>query len=388
MKSRMRIAAGVTCLLLLMCTLFSGITMPVREVKAAATTKIMPLGDSITDCDFWRTMLYNKLTDNEYDVDFVGTRGNHEGHSGMLVTDLAKSGQLANWLAQSNPDLVMMLFGTNDCWCDKGAKAILDAYTVLVGQMRKNNPEMIIVVGKVTPLIPNFSSDYVYRAKELAQAIDGWAAELSTAQSPIYVVDQFTGFDAMTDTYDGVHPNTAGSVKICDKWYETLSQILSGQVPVVSETPTTSEAPEVSETPITSEAPVVSETPVTSDVPVVSETPTTSEAPEVSETPVTTDVPSIDGKLNVESTVNDWSSGFTMSVNLTNTSADVVEDWKFVIEKSNFTIINCWCVNLEETEDAYILTPLSWNKTITSKGTISFGFQGTGDAVQIKYTIS
>ena len=352
MKSRMRIAAGVTCLLLLMCTLFSGITMPVREVKAAATTKIMPLGDSITDCDFWRTMLYNKLADNEYDVDFVGTRGNHEGHSGMLVTDLAKSGQLANWLAQSNPDLVMMLFGTNDCWCDKGAKAILDAYTVLVGQMRKNNPEMIIVVGKVTPLIPNFSSDYVYRAKELAQAIDGWAAELSTAQSPIYVVDQFTGFDAMTDTYDGVHPNTAGSVKICDKWYETLSQILSGQVPVVSETPTTSEAPEVSET------------------------------------PVTTDVPSIDGKLNVESTVNDWSSGFTMSVNLTNTSADVVEDWKFVIEKSNFTIINCWCVNLEETEDAYILTPLSWNKTITSKGTISFGFQGTGDAVQIKYTIS
>lgn len=371
-KSKMRIAAGITCFLLLMCTLFNGGVMPVREVKAAATTKIMPLGDSITDCDFWRTMLYNKLIDNEYDVRFVGTRGGetHEGHSGMLVTDLAKSGQLATWLSKSNPDMVMMLFGTNDCWCDKGAKAILDAYTVLVGQMRENNPNMTIVVGKVTPLIPNFSSDFVYRAEELAEAMDGWAAKLTTAESPIYVVDHFTGFDAMTDTYDGVHPNTSGSVKICDKWYETLSQVLSGNGPVVSETPATSEAPVVSEIPATSEAPVVSETPATSESPVVS------------------DAPSKDRELVVGTTVNSWSTGFTMSIDLTNTSVEAVEDWRLVIKKSDFEIINSWCINLEETEDSYILAPMSWNKTINAKATINFGFQGTGSIEQLEYTIS
>lgn len=347
-KSKMRFVAGIACFLLLMCTVFSGNVMPVREIKAATTTKIMPLGDSITDCDFWRTMLYNKLIDNEYDVRFVGTRGSgtHEGHSGMLVTDLAKSGQLATWLAKSNPDMVMMLFGTNDCWCDKGAKAILDAYTVLVGQMRENNPKMTIVVGKVTPLIPNFSSDFVYRAEELADAMDGWAAELTTTESPIYVVDQFTGFDAMTDTYDGVHPNTAGSVKICDKWYATLSQILSGKAPVVSEVPAASEAPVVS------------------------------------------DAPTQESQLAVKTTVNVWSSGFTMSIDLTNASENAVEDWKLTIKKTNFEITNIWCVNLEEKEDSYIITPMSWNKTINANGTINFGFQGNGSIEQFEYSIS
>ena len=389
-KSKMRIVAGITCFLLFMCTLFSGDVMPVREVKAATTTKIMPLGDSITDCDFWRTMLYNKLIDNEYDVRFVGTResGTHEGHSGMLVTDLAKSGQLATWLSKSNPDMVMMLFGTNDCWCDKGAKAILDAYTVLVGQMRENNPEMTIVVGKVTPLIPNFSSDFVYRAEELAEAMDGWAAELTTVESPIYVVDQFTGFDAMTDTYDGVHPNTTGSVKICDKWYATLSQILSSEAPVVSEIPATSEAPVVSEIPATSEAPAVSEIPATSEAPVVSDTPATSEAPVVSDTPVTSDKPTKDNQLAVKTTVNAWSSGFTMSIDLTNASANAVEGWKLTVKKNNFEITNSWCVNFEETEDSYIFTPMSWNKTINANGTINFGFQGNGSIEQFEYSIS
>ena len=65
---------------------------------ATTTTKIMPLGDSITDCDFWRTLLLNKLTVNGYDVKFVGSKGTHEGHSGMLVTDLAATTKLSDCL--------------------------------------------------------------------------------------------------------------------------------------------------------------------------------------------------------------------------------------------------------------------------------------------------
>lgn len=384
-KQKMRFVALLSCMLLFVCTLFHG-TAPVCEVKAAttATTKIMPLGDSITDCDFWRTMLFNKLTDNGFDVQSVGTQyGGHEGHSGMLVTDLAKTTQLSTWLQASDPDIVMMLFGTNDCWCDKGATAILAAYETLVGQMRAYDPNMTIVIGKVTPLIPNFTSDYVYRAEELALAIDDWAADLTTEQSPIYIVDHFTGFDAMNDTYDGVHPNATGSEKICNKWYDTLSQILSGQTPVVSEAPV-SEEPVVSETPV-SEEPVVSEAPV-SDEPIVSEVPV-SEEPVVTTEPVVSEVPSSD--LELETSLNAWSTGYTMNVNVKNNSSEAVSNWKLVVKKADFTITNVWCAEVTESGDYLIITPMSWNSTISAGGYANFGFQGTGTpAADFEYTLS
>nr|WP_297935479.1 GDSL-type esterase/lipase family protein [uncultured Lachnoclostridium sp.] len=372
MKSIKRLIANLLCVMLVVGA-FVHTATPAVQVKAAETTKIMPLGDSITDCDFWRSMLFNKLTDNGYNVTSVGTRyGGHEGHSGMLVTDLAKTNNLTTWLDATNPDMVMMLFGTNDCWCDKGAKAILSAYTTLVGQMRENNPDMIIVIGKVTPLIPNFTSDFVYRAEELALAIDGWAEKLTTEQSPIYVVDQFTGFDAMTDTYDGVHPNNAGSVKMCNKWYDALSKILDGEEPEVSETPIVSEEPEVSEIPVVSEEPEVSEIPVVSETPVISETPVSSK-------------PSTNLTLTTE--VNTWSTGFTMSANVNNTSDTAVSSWKLIIDKGDFTITNAWCVELEETDDTYILTPMSWNSAINAGGYTNFGFQGTGSITNFSYTL-
>ena len=102
----------VLCLVFASVHVNSGVVMA-KDVSEKCV-RIMPLGDSITDCDFWRTMLYNQLIDNDYNVEFVGSRGTHEGHSGMLVTDLAKTNDLATWLSGSNPDIVMMHFGTND----------------------------------------------------------------------------------------------------------------------------------------------------------------------------------------------------------------------------------------------------------------------------------
>ena len=41
------------------------------------------------------------------------------------------------------------------------------------------------------------------------------------------VVDQWTGFDTTVDTYDGVHPDEDGYVKIAANWFEALDQVLS-----------------------------------------------------------------------------------------------------------------------------------------------------------------
>ena len=401
---KLRFAAVLSCLLMLVYVL-APVSLPAVEVSAATTetVKIMPLGDSITDCDFWRTKLFTKLADNGYNVESVGSQwGNHEGHSGTLVTNTAAGTQLVDWLANANPDIVMMLYGTNDCWCDKSAQEILDAYTVLVGQMRDNNPNMIILVGKVTPLIPDFTNDLVYRVERLNNVMDAWAADLSTEQSPIYVVDHFTGFDAMTDTYDGCHPNESGSEKICNNWYNALSVILDGGIP---ETPSTSEAPVVSEEPSvapTSEAPVVSEEPSvapTSEAPVVSEEPSaapTSEVPAVSEEPSvapTSEAPIVSeepasGELELVADVSAWSTGYTMNMTVKNTSNTAISNWKLLIEKDAFEITNMWCAEYTMEGDYIVITPMSWNQSIAANGSVNFGFQGTGSvAADFAYTL-
>jgi hypothetical protein len=52
--------------------------------------------------------------------------------------------------------------------------------------------------------------------------VPSWAAANTTAASPVAVVDQWTGFDAATDTRDGVHSNDAGATKIAANWFKAL----------------------------------------------------------------------------------------------------------------------------------------------------------------------
>lgn len=209
----------------------------------AAPVRIMPLGDSITGSPgCWRALLWKDLTDNGYtDIDFVGTQypqgcafphdGEHEGHGGALATSVAAANELVGWLTATDPDIVLMHFGTNDVWSNRSPEQILSAFTTLVGQMRQNNAHMIILVARIIPVVPDSCPECPQRTIEFNKAIPAWAQSLSTTESPIVVVDHWTGFDASTDTYDGVHPNDAGIRKIADNWYGPLSNILAGGTP-------------------------------------------------------------------------------------------------------------------------------------------------------------
>jgi hypothetical protein len=44
-------------------------------------------------------------------------------------------------------------------------------------------------------------------------------------ESPISVVDQFTGLVPATDTVDGVHSNNSGSMKIAAHWFNALATL-------------------------------------------------------------------------------------------------------------------------------------------------------------------
>lgn len=227
----------------------AAVTLGVSSSAHAATpVRIMPLGDSITGgpgC--WRAVLWDRLVHTGFtNIDFVGTLpgggcsvahdGDNEGHGGFLATGIANQNQLPAWLAATHPDIVLMHLGTNDVWNNIAASTILAAYSTLVDQMRVSNPSMKIVVAQILPMTPSGCTWCPPGVTALNSAIPGWAAGKSTAQSPITVVDQFTGFDTAANTTDGVHPNDAGFQKMSDRWYPALTPLLGATPPPVDTT--------------------------------------------------------------------------------------------------------------------------------------------------------
>ncbi|GJF29626.1 SGNH hydrolase [Kitasatospora sp. NE20-6] len=237
------------------------------SAAAAAPVRIMPLGDSITGSPgCWRALLWNKLqAAGHTNIDFVGTLGpqgcsvsydgDNEGHGGFLVTNVAAQNQLPAWLAAARPDIVLMHFGTNDVWSNIAPATILAAYSTLLDQMRAANPDTKLLVAKIIPMNPSTCAECAQRAEALDAAIPGWAAEHSTTRSPVVLVDQWTGFSTATDTYDGVHPNASGDVKMADRWYPALAGLLAGGTSSPSPSPSSSTSPSPSPSPSSSPTP-------------------------------------------------------------------------------------------------------------------------------------
>jgi lysophospholipase L1-like esterase len=236
--SRIRSSLGLPAALLLSLGLLAPAATaasPPDTTTAADPVRIMPLGDSITGSPgCWRALLWNRLQDAGHTgIDFVGTLppqgcgvthdGDNEGHGGELVTDAASRNLLPARLAATRPDIVVMHFGTNDVWSDVAPDRILAAYDTLLAQMRESNPDMRVLVAQLIPMGPATCAGCGRRVVELNARIPAWAAGASTDRSPVVVVDQWTGFDTATDTYDGVHPDADGDEKIAARWFPALA---------------------------------------------------------------------------------------------------------------------------------------------------------------------
>ncbi len=218
------------------------------HVAAQAPVRIMPLGDSITAAPgCWRAYLWNQLQTAGYsNIDFVGGVNNgdgcglahdtdHEGHSGFSITGIADQNQLPPWLTAASPNIIVMHLGTNDMWGGHiPLQTKITAMTKLIGQMRANNPNIKIVMAQIIPMNAAGCTTCMPDVIAFNNALVTLAASLNTAQSPIFLVDQWTGFDVVADTFDAVHPITSGFIKMANRFFPVVAQALNTGAPVTS----------------------------------------------------------------------------------------------------------------------------------------------------------
>ncbi len=79
---------------------------------------------------------------------------------------------------------------------------------------------------------------------------------------------------------------------------------------------------------------------------------------------------------------NDWGSGFTANLSIANNSSSGVNGWTLEFE-APFEITNIWGAEIVSQEgNRYTVRNLSYNGTLAADGTVSFGFNGSGESVE------
>jgi acyl-CoA thioesterase I len=225
-------------------------TAPALDTSSAGV-KVMPLGDSITESttglSSYRYFLWHLMITNGYHVDFVGSQhgvGNgppansdfdmdHEGHSGWRADEILA--HIHAWAAAASPDVVLLHIGTNDLRQGQSVDSTLTDIGGIVDALRTVNPRIRILLAQ---LIPRTGDSLI---SSLNAALPALAAGKDRPESPIVLVDQYTGFDLSSMTYDGTHPNDIGDARMADRWFDKLTPaldaLLTGAAPAAGEDP-------------------------------------------------------------------------------------------------------------------------------------------------------
>jgi len=236
-------------------------TLPFRPAIADDYIyKILPLGDSITHAEInrasYRYPLWKKLVDANIKFDFVGSMDtqldsfskgatpqpdykglkfdkDHEGHFAWAAVEINKgknpnnktgSGSLSQWTQKYDFDIALVHLGTNDAFYRIKNELISAELKKVIQTLRKDNPNAVILLATLIPTKRKPGDSEAVAS--LNKTIPNVAKELNTAKSPVILVDQFNGFNAVKDAYDGVHPNDKGEEKMAQKWYEAIKKAL------------------------------------------------------------------------------------------------------------------------------------------------------------------
>ncbi|TFI51435.1 cellulose-binding protein [Mastigocladus laminosus UU774] len=209
---------------------------PYLIAQNSSSTRIMPLGDSITGGEIgqnsYRRLLWFYLLNAGYSVDFVGSlRVNcgrvpplqdfdldNEGHCGWRADQILA--QIDQWASSTRPNIVLIHLGTNDLGSGESPESTIEDIRGIIQKLRYYNPYVKILLAQI---ITTCGAEE--RKISFNSLIPNLANQTNTYQSPVTVVDQYSGFNVY-DTTDGCHPNNTGEGKLASRWFEALKKVL------------------------------------------------------------------------------------------------------------------------------------------------------------------
>ena len=247
--------------------MFSTAPAPQTAARALDTVKIMPIGDSITfgygEDGGYRKYLDQALKAKEIPFDMVGPEGqneasfnyngqrvtydnNHAGYSGYTIKQtypipswgengLLEVLQKKNAVKQAQPDIVLLIIGTNDMTANRDlsecSQSLHDLLDYIIGDMPSDS---VIFLGS----IPEFTA-YGGNAQRVANYNNTVKQVAESYGDNVQFADVHGCLNGMADmASDKLHPTGAGYEKMGKFWAETIEAYLGNAIePVDPDSP-------------------------------------------------------------------------------------------------------------------------------------------------------
>ncbi|WP_236048832.1 AbfB domain-containing protein [Paractinoplanes ovalisporus] len=224
----MRVSAWRVSFLALVLILATSLAAP-AQAAVTGGTRILPLGDSITDGfnvpGGYRINLWRTLIGAGHLVDFVGSQSNgpadlpdreHEGHSGWRIDQV--DAQATGWVTATAPRSVLVHLGTNDIVQNYDLPNAPARLSGLIDKIRAAAPGADVFVASIVPFSDparesaanafNATLPGIVRGKGFKVHFVDLHAALTTAQLA-----------------DGVHPNREGYDRMAAGWASALASV-------------------------------------------------------------------------------------------------------------------------------------------------------------------
>lgn len=196
------------------------------------TLNILTLGDSITygvinnsntESGGYRTELSNLYAADKFGVNFVGSVSSgpnvidrdNEGHRGWRIDQIAAS--VNGWLNTYQPNMVMLMIGTNDILQDYALSTAPARLSGLIDQITSVLPKSNVLVASIPPTSRSIADQQqVISFNSSIPGIVNSKVSQGKNVSFVYIFNRLT----TSDLSDSVHPTAEGYNKIAAAWHD------------------------------------------------------------------------------------------------------------------------------------------------------------------------
>lgn len=194
----------------------------------AQNIRIMGLGDSITEGDYYLPILIRMLKDSGFNCDFVGIKKGvtsditycHSGFGGKNTEYIEE--RIDSIYRTAPADIVLLHSGHNHFIEENPVSQIIESHLSIIHKIKSINPKAIILVAGVihSGKLPKYS--YI---PLLNDELEYMVHKLNDIK--VRYVKVYENFDWRIHTLkDKVHPNKVGSQVMANNWYQIINRII------------------------------------------------------------------------------------------------------------------------------------------------------------------